>query len=96
MLLEIATFRLAAGANQDEFLAIDRRVQNEFIPNLHGFMRRTTARGDDGDWAVIVLWGSVEDAEAAEHLARDDAVMKMFMAFLDEETYRTRRFATLD
>jgi len=44
--VETTSFRLALGANEDAFLALDRRVQTEVIPNHPGFIRRTTARRD--------------------------------------------------
>ena len=52
MIIEHRTFRLAAGSDEAAFLAADRRVQTEVVPFQHGFIRRTTARNDDGRWLV--------------------------------------------
>jgi hypothetical protein len=93
-LIEITTFRLADGTDETAFLAADERVQQEFIPNKPGFARRTTARGDNGEWIVIVLWGSREDADAAasdKHPAVD-----AFTALIDPASVRTSRWETLD
>ena len=49
-IVEIATFTLAEGVADDAFLALDRRVQTELVPNQPGFMRRTTAPGDRNGW----------------------------------------------
>ena len=95
MLIDIVTFRLAEGADVTSFLDADRRVQTEFIPNLHGFVRRTTARGDDGEWAVITLWWSAEDADAAAERGAGDAVVRGFDALVDAATVSRRRYTTL-
>lgn len=86
MLVETAVFRLAPGVDEADFLAADRRVQTERIPNQPGFLRRTTARGDDGTWLVITLWDSAESADAFSH---DD-----FAGLVVDET--TARYTTLD
>lgn len=94
--VEVATFRLRDGVDEADFLDADRRVQTDFIPTLPGFMRRTTARGRDGEWLVVVLWGSFADAEAADALAADDEGVRTFMSAIDDATYRRERYETLD
>ena len=94
--VEVATFRLRDGVDDVDFLDADRRIQTDFIPTLPGFMRRTTARGRDGEWLVVVLWGSFADAEAADALAAGDEDVRRFMAVIDDGTYRCERYETLD
>ena len=94
--VELHTFRLRPDADEAEFRAADYRVQTEFIPNHPGFLRRTTARGGDGDWLVVVLWGSEADAEASLQRAAADPVAGAFLAFVEPDSYSTARYATLD
>lgn len=94
--VEVMTFRLREGAVEDEFLAADRDVQTEFVPTLRGFLRRTTARAADGEWAVVTLWASDEDAEASAVRAAADVAVGAFMALAEPTSVRTRRYATLD
>src|SRR3954454_10021737 len=94
--VEIVTFKLAGGTDEAAFLEADRRVQTEFIPRHRGLMRRTTARGADGEGACIVLWGSAADADASAGLAKDHPVTKAFDALLDRSTVQRRRYETLD
>ena len=61
--VEVTTFRLSKETDVGSFLAIDKRVQTELVPNRPGFMRRTTARRD-ADWLVVTLWASEEAAAA--------------------------------
>jgi len=55
-LIEHQTFRLRAGVDEDAFVAIDARVQTEVVYQQPGLVRRTTARGADGDWLVETWW----------------------------------------
>ena len=58
--VEITTFRLAEGVSDEAFLALDRRLQTELVPNQPGFLRRTTARHGD-EWLVVTLWSTEDD-----------------------------------
>ena len=96
MVLELHTFRLADGADEAAFTDADYRLQTEFIPNHPGFLRRTTARGSDGEWLVMVLWASEEAAEASREQAAGHPVADAFLAFVDQNSLATRRYTTLD
>ena len=62
-IVEITTLTLAEGVTDPSFLALDRRIQTELVPNQAGFVRRTTARHGE-DWLVVTLWASDADAAA--------------------------------
>jgi hypothetical protein len=94
--IETQTFRLAHGADVADFLAADKRLQTELMLRKPTFLRRTTARGADGDWLVVALWGSQADADASNaHVDRHPARVD-FMALVDESTITWRRYETLD
>jgi len=95
-MIENVTFRLADGTDEAELVDADQAVQDELVPNRPGFLRRTTARGPDGEWLVVTLWRSEQDADAALDLARDHPVQRRFTALLDPSSVRTRRYTTLD
>lgn len=94
--LETLTFRLVPGTDEEDFLAADRAVQTELIPNQAGFIRRTTARGTDGEWVVVTLWWSVEQAEAYHRLTGDAPVARRFISFAEADSLRWGRYLTLD
>jgi len=94
--VETLTFRLVPGADEEDFLAADRAVQTELILNQAGFIRRTTARSADGEWAVVTLWGSPEQAEAYHQVTTTAPVAQRFRSFLDTGTLRFGRYLTLD
>jgi hypothetical protein len=94
--IEIMTFRLAEGADEEEFLQADRKVQAEFAYQQPGLMRRTTARGPEGDWIVVDLWQSADDADACAKLWDLDPVSQLFMGFVDRSSVRTARYFERD
>lgn len=95
-MIEILTFRLAGGVDEDEFLAADRRVQTEFAYQQPGLLRRTTARGENGDWVVIDVWQSVGEADASEKAWESDPAAMAFMELVDRSTVRVARYHEID
>ena len=94
--IEIQTFRLAPGTDEAAFLVADQAVQTDFVPNLPGFARRTTARGQDGEWLVLTLWAWSDAADEAATLAASHDTTKAFAALIDSDSIVVQRFTTLD
>jgi hypothetical protein len=94
--IEILRFRLGDGVEEADFLAADRRVQQEFAYQQPGLLRRTTARGEDGGWIVIDLWRSAADADACDARWERDEVTQAFMDLLDRSSVATERYQELD
>jgi hypothetical protein len=94
--IETHTFRLADRADVGQFLDADKRLQTELMLEKPTFLRRTTARSGDGDWVVIVLWGSEDDADRSNGRFDDHPARAAFMTFVDEATVTSRRYETLD
>jgi hypothetical protein len=94
--IELTTFELRAGVDQAAFLALDKAMQEEFFPTGAGFLRRTTARSDGGQWLVVTLWADEGDAERSATSAVDDPVVGAFMAALDPTSVSGTRYRTLD
>jgi hypothetical protein len=86
VLIDITTFRLSAEADVSGFLASDAEVQAE-LSSRTGFVRRTTARRDDGTWLVLTFWYDAAHADADEVRLPDGA---------DAQTLRVERFDSLD
>ncbi len=95
-MIEILSFRLAEGASEEEFLRADKAVQEDFAYQQPGLLRRTTARGADGAWAVIDLWASAAAADACESRWGADPVAQKMMALVDRESVRVERYHERD
>lgn len=96
MFIVIWTFHLKDGVGEDEFLAANERMQTEFVYQQPGFVRRTTARGVDGEWLVIGVWGSEHEAVVAGKRAQQDDVARTANAMVDPASVAVKRFETLD
>jgi heme-degrading monooxygenase HmoA len=94
-IVEITTFRLAEGVTDESFLALDRRVQTELVPNQPGFMRRTTARHGD-DWLVVTLWASAEAAAAFERASAPEPLQAEMARAAEAGTLHQTRYSTMD
>jgi len=96
VLIEINTFRLADGVSDDAFLAADEKVRTGFVYQQPGIVRATTSRAEDGEWAVILFWGSEEEAEAAAAKVGDSPEYKALGPLLDQSTLQQRKYTTFD
>jgi len=76
--IETTTFRLADGVDEAAFLQADEEVRTGFLYHQPGMARATTARTDDGEWMVVVLWASYEDADAAAEVEETNAAVERF------------------
>ena len=93
--VEVTTFRLGDGVTDESFLALDKRLQTELIPNRSGFLRRTTARHGQ-EWLVVTLWLSEDDAAAFYRETEDDPIQVEFARAVEAGTLHLTRFETLD
>ena len=97
--IETMTFRLVKGADEAAFLGVDKRLQTDFAYQQPGLVRRTTARGVDnraGEWVVIDLWATAEDADACAARWDDDPLAQELMSYVDRSTVEVRRYLDLD
>ena len=96
MFIVVWTFRLKDGVSEDEFLVANERMQTEFVYHQPGFVRRTTARGKDGEWLVIGVWRTRAAALTAGEIARGDPVSRTANAMVDPSSVIVKRFESLD
>lgn len=94
-IVEVTTFRLAEGISDESFLALDKRIQTELVPNQKGFLRRTTARHGD-DWLVVTLWSDEADAAAFQRAIEGHALQHAFNSAVEAGTLHLTRYTTLD
>ena len=94
-IVEVMTFRLREGVTDESFLALDKRLQTELVPNQPGFLRRTTARHGE-DWLVVTLWASDGDAAAFQREAEGQPLQVEFEHAVEAGTLHLTRYTTLD
>jgi hypothetical protein len=94
-IVEVTTFRLRDGVSDESFLALDKRLQTELVPNQPGFLRRTTARHGE-DWLVVTLWATDGHAAAFQRAAEGHPLQAEFDHAIEAGTLHLTRFTTLD
>jgi|SRR5436305_13817094 len=94
--IETTTFRLSGGADEAAFLRADERLRTGFLYQQPGLARATTARGDGGEWILVVLWATAEAADAAAAQAEGDPSNAELMALVDRSTLVRKRYSTFD
>ncbi|MBV8234545.1 MAG: hypothetical protein JO075_02475 [Acidimicrobiia bacterium] len=92
--IETTTFRLADGVDEAALLEADEQARTGFLYHQAGMLRATTAKADDGEWIVVVLWASYEDADAAAEVERLDASMERVSHMVAGA--ERKRYSTLD
>jgi hypothetical protein len=91
--VEVCAFTVVADENAVR--AADARLQTEFAYQQPGLLRRTTARGEEGQWCVITLWQTVDDAVKGSAAAATDEVAVEFWSLVDTDSVRMQRFTLL-
>lgn len=90
--IEIVTFRLKAGVTEKQFLAENSNVEKDHVAKQPGFISRETARGEDGEWLVVVHWRSVADADASMNSFSTAPGASAFMSLMDDSTMKMKRY----
>ncbi len=92
-MIEILTFALRSGVDDERFIAVDGRVQTEFAYQQPGLARRTTGRNGDGRWLVLQVWTSEEGATAARTAFEASELGAEFASLIDPHSIHLERFA---
>ena len=83
--LEVETFTLVAGIDALAFRALDEQMQEWCYVNRPGLARRTTARADNGTYAVITLFGEASQADST-YYKNSDAVVNAWSSAITESS----------
>ena len=84
-ILEVETFTLVAGVDAPVFRALDEQMQEWCYVNRPGLARRTTARAEDGTYAVITLFGEPSQADST-YYKNADSVVSAWSAAITESS----------
>lgn len=93
-MIEITTYRLLNGVDEDMFAAADGLLQASVFYQLPGLVRRTTARSQDGTWVAIATWADEASADAAAGWT-EKAFGVVASTMIDPASVATKRFVAL-
>ncbi|ALU45289.1 hypothetical protein [Pseudoalteromonas rubra] len=85
-IVEIATFKLANGVTEADFL-----IQNEhfmaYIKTQPGLLYRSVSKhAETGVYTDIVYWNTLEDAKRVQEAFEHEKVCQQFAAVIDKES----------
>ncbi len=90
--LEIASFKLAAGVSPAEFYTLDKAVEIEHVSQQTGFISRTSSFSEDGEWMVVVYWKDLASADASMQSFANAPAAAGFMENLQMESMSMKRY----
>lgn len=91
--IEIATFTLKDGVSYEDFAPIDKAVEMEHVSKQAGFISRESAKGQNGEWLVVVHWSTIEDADASMNSFMSAEAASGFMEKIDASTMSMKRYS---
>jgi len=80
--IEWASFRLKKGVTDADLIAASDEMQEEFLRQQKGFIKRELVKAADGQWADVVCWVSHADASAAMPKAMENAACLKYFDLL--------------
>jgi hypothetical protein len=92
--LEVETFSLVTGTDQQAFRALDEAMQEWCYLNRPGLARRTTARADDNTYVVITLFETAEQSQPKYYTAAHPVVVA-WSAAIAESSRKTTVYSLL-
>ena len=78
MITEIVKFKIVDGLNSGNFIEIVNRLQEGFHKKQNGYINCELAKGNDGNWAMIMHWDSLPNLRSASKLLMKDDSAKEF------------------
>lgn len=94
--LETIRFRLVDGVSDEEFVRLNKKVENEYMRLRPGFVSRQSARSEAGEWAISVVWATVADAEATIGAFFGAPETQDFLAAVDKSTVVSGRYEIVE
>jgi len=74
VIVEWAPFMIKPGVDEAELIAASEALQNEFLSQQSGFIRRELLRGNNGHWVDLAVWESRDAADQAVKNAAESPV----------------------
>ena len=90
--LEIASFKLKGGIATEDFLNASVEMEDGFAKKQNGFIKRTLAQNESGEWVDVVYWKTMDDAtKAMESAMKSPACAPMF-GMIDDASIKMSHF----
>ncbi len=94
--VELMSFDLAKGTDNDAFAALNKKVETEFTSKREGFLQRLTGSDEKGKQVVAVYWKNQSTSDAALEPFMNAPISKAFMEKMDQSSIIMGRYKFLD
>lgn len=92
-IMEVTTFNINSGVSPSDFKTRDLQVESDFTIKQPGFIKRQSAVNEKGEYAVIVFWEKMTDAEASMSTFMSDASVADYAQMIDGPTMKMARYS---
>lgn len=93
--LEIAIYKIKNGISDADFIKESTAMEDGFIKKQKGFIKRTFAKSESGEWVDVIYWGTMADAMKASEAAMKSTVCAPMFGMLDEASVKMHHFEIL-
>lgn len=94
MVIELVLFRLLENSTDEEVVEVSDKI-NPVLQKMPGFISRNLAKTDDGQWADIVYWDSMVNAQKAAKNILEHSECEQYFGMIDQSTSRMQHFEIL-
>lgn len=81
-IVEWAPFHVAPGVTEEKLLEASHHLQEVFLAQQSGFLRRDLLKGKDGSWVDVVYWADRAAAEGAMKAAAESPVCHSYFQLM--------------
>lgn len=85
--VELTSFKLIEGTDESKFIEAANQMQDAFLNNQEGFVKRTLVKGENG-WTDIVYWENPQSMQNAMRKAELAAEVAPFMQMINFESVK--------
>lgn len=89
--VELVLFRLRGEAKVEIFMEASEKFEREFLANQKALISRHLISDKDG-WGDLVVWNSMEAAQAAEAAMQESECAGAYNGFIDPNSIEMKHF----
>jgi len=87
MIIELAPFKITTGTSQQALLEASAALQQEFLAQQPGFIKRELARSGAHEWLDIVYWQDHDSASKAMQKAMESPACHRYFHLMVSEDH---------
>jgi len=82
--VEWAPFKVASHVSEQQLFEAANALENDFLKQQAGYVRRELLRGEGNNWVDLVYWSSPEKAQAASKNFMESAACQQYFSLMTD------------